>query len=86
MKNELLAMMEEEAKKNGKSRKKKVQYYKGRYDTVKEVVKHWIEKGEIDKEYLQRVKTFHESNIQIHDKKEEYYRGCLDMINEIIEL
>lgn len=51
-KEKIIAMMEKEAINNGKTRKKKIAYYKGRYDTIKKIVLNLVEGMELTKDYL----------------------------------
>lgn len=86
MNEKIIGMMEREAVNNGKTRKKKVMYYKGRYNTIKKIVLDLVGGIEITKEYLLREMSDASLQMQHHDNKKEYYLGCYDMLKEIIKL
>lgn len=85
-KEKIIAMMEEEAVNNGKTRKKKIAYYKGRYDTIKKIVLNLVEGMELTKDYLLREVADASFQIQYHDSKKEYYLGCYEMLREVAKL
>lgn len=86
MKEKIIDMMEKEALNNGKTRKKKVNYYKGRYDTLKKIVLDLVSGMEITKDYLLPMVSEASYKMQQRDSKKEYYLGCYDMLKEIAEL
>lgn len=85
-KEKIIAMMEEEAVNNGKTRKKKIAYYKGRYDTIKKIVLNLVEGMELTKDYLLREVADASFQIQYHDSEKEYYLGCYEMLREVAKL
>lgn len=85
-KEKIIAMMEEEAVNNGKTRKKKIAYYKGRYDTIKKIVLNLVEGMELTKDYLLHEVSEASFQMQYHDSKKEYYTGCYDMLKEVAKL
>lgn len=86
IKENIIAMMEKEAINNGKTRKKKVMYYKGRYDTIKKIVLDLVEGMVITKDYLLREVSEASFQMQYNDSKKEYYTGCYDMLREVAKL
>lgn len=86
MKEKIIDMMEKEAINNGKTRKKKVMYYKGRYNTIKKIVLDLVGGMELTKDYLLREVSDASFKMQHNDNKKEYYLGCYDMLKEIAEL
>lgn len=85
-KEKIIAMMEKEAINNGKTRKKKIAYYKGRYDTIKKIVLDLVEGMELTKDYLLREVSDASFQIQYHDSEKEYYLGCYEMLREVAKL
>ena len=85
-KEKIIAMMENEAVNNGKTRKKKIAYYKGRYDTIKKIVLNLVEGMELTKDYLLREVADASFQIQYHDSEKEYYLGCYEMLREVAKL
>ena len=85
-KEKIIAMMEKEAINNGKTRKKKIAYYKGRYDTIKKIVLNLVEGMELTKDYLLREVADASFQIQYHDSEKEYYLGCYEMLREVAKL
>lgn len=85
-KEKIITMMEEEAVNNGKTRKKKIAYYKGRYDTIKKIVLDLVEGMELTKDYLLREVADASFQIQYHDSEKEYYLGCYEMLREVAKL
>lgn len=86
MNEKIIDMMEKEAINNGKTRKKKVMYYKGRYNTIKKIVLDLVGGMELTKEYLLREVSDASFQMQHHDSKKEYYQGCYDMLREVANL
>lgn len=85
-KEKIIAMMENEAINNGKTRKKKIAYYKGRYNAIKDIVLDLVEGMEITKDYLLHEVSESSFHMQYHDSKKEYYHGCYDMLREVAKL
>lgn len=85
-KEKIIGMMEVEAVNNGKTRKKKIAYYKGRYDTIKKIVLNLVKGVELTKDYLLREVSEASFHMQYHDSKKEYYLGCYDMLREVTKL
>ena len=85
-KEKIIALMEKEAVNNGKTRKKKIAYYKGRYDTIKKIVLDLVDGMEITKDYLLREVSEASFQMQYHDSKKEYYLGCYDMLKEVANI
>lgn len=85
-KEKIIAMMEKEAVNNGKTRKKKIAYYKGRYDTIKKIVLDLVGGMDITKDYLLHEVSEASFQMQYHDSKKEYYLGCYDMLKEVANI
>lgn len=85
-KEKIISMMETEAVNNGKTRKNKIAYYKGRYDMIKDIVLDLVEGMELTKDYLLRMISEASFQMQYHDSKKEYYLGCYDMLREVAKL